>query len=136
MSDRKYPRNPRNWRTKAYNKCARDGAEQQVQKIEKECLNDDSSQCEDLGETAAEIIVFANVCRPEFDEASSQRNPDYKKTCRQVAYGICKGQISTKINKYCSDKRLSSTKMLRLQDKCKKQIDGMVRADELEFMTV
>lgn len=135
MTDRKYPSNSRNWRTKAYNKCARDGAEEQVQKIEKTCLNDDSGQCVGLGETAAEIIVFDNVCRPEFDQASSSHSPpDYKKTCRQVAYGICKGQISTKINEYCSDKRMSSTKLLRLQDKCKRQIDSMVRDDGLEFM--
>eukprot|EP01083_Nonionella_stella_P040998 111167_1 len=136
MKSRNYPRKSRNWRDRAYNRCAREGADNQVQKVEKQCLNNDPSQCTDLGETAAEIIVFDNVCQPQFDsQAVPPRPPDYKETCREVAYGICQGQISAKINEYCADSNVRSNRLLRLMDKCEDQVDKMVGTDDVESMS-
>eukprot|EP00581_Thalassiosira_minuscula_P021300 CAMPEP_0184440330 /NCGR_PEP_ID=MMETSP0738-20130409/755508_1 /TAXON_ID=385413 /ORGANISM="Thalassiosira miniscula, Strain CCMP1093" /LENGTH=233 /DNA_ID=CAMNT_0026808213 /DNA_START=218 /DNA_END=919 /DNA_ORIENTATION=- len=50
------------WRTSTYNECARNGVDSEVTAIEKECLWDDSSQCTDLGNSAAEIVVMDNWC--------------------------------------------------------------------------
>lgn len=135
MKDDEYPENASNWKDQAYNDCARDGVDHQVDHYEEECLGDDPSQCQDLGETAAEIIVFDNVCVPDMSgSAYGNAEPDYKETCREVAYGICTGYISTTINKYCSDSNVSTSELLELQNKCEDQVDSMVGADELEFM--
>ncbi len=128
---RNYLRNPRNWRDQAYNRCARDGIDAQVKRIEKECLEDDSSQCEDLGETAAEIIVFDNVCTPDFSSSSyGHHPPNYKKTCREVAYGICEGNISSTAREYCRDTRVSTSRLRSLQDKCEDQVNKMTGKSE------
>jgi len=128
LKDRSFPRRPRDRREREFNNCARDEIDKEVKRIEKECLEDDSSQCEDLGDTAAEIIVFDNVCSPMFDQASSSRRgkkKNYKRTCRKVAYGICEGQISRTIRSYCPDSRVSTSKLRDLQRKCKQEVDEM-----------
>lgn len=135
--DRKYPCKADNKEDQEYNDCARYGVDQQVQRIEKECFDDDPSQCQDLGETAAEIIVFANVnCSVASSSTYGNDEPDYKETCREVAYGICSGYISTTINKYCSGSNVSTSELLELQKKCEKQVDNMVGngSDELKIM--
>lgn len=48
---------------------------------------------------------------------------DYKKTCRSVAYGICKGSVGDSVQANgCS---LTTRQTLRLQNKCKAQVDSM-----------
>ena len=62
--------------------------------------------CIALGETAASIIVCANKClRWIFNDET----PNYTQTCREVAYGICKGAIKDKIKQQCPDKLPVST---------------------------
>lgn len=131
---RNYPENPRDWKQKSYNQCARKGVDAMVEQIKKECLNDSTDQCEDLGEAAAEGIVFENVCIPMFDsQAAGNKKPNYKKTCKKVARGICKGDISRKIKKYCPDDKVNANKLERLMGKCKSEINSLVDgADELE----
>lgn len=140
--ERKYPCKADNEEYQEYNNCARAGVDQQVQRIEKECFDDDPSQCQDLGETAAEIIVFATVncalaSSKEFFTAGlgpgalssstyGNDEPDYKEICLEVAYGICAGYISTTLNKYCSGSNVSTSEILELQKKCEKQVDNMV----------
>jgi hypothetical protein len=138
MKTRNYP-DTGNWKTKSYNQCARDGADAAVKAIEKECLNDDSSQCTDLGETAAEMIVYNNVCPGQY----AAKHTNYKQTCRKVAYGVCQGAIPTKIAQQCSTrdaaKWKSTSQLSKLMDMCKGQVNNMTPSseeeeDELEFV--
>jgi hypothetical protein len=138
MKTRNYP-DTGNWKTKSYNQCARDGADAAVKAIEKKCLNDDSSQCTDLGETAAEIIVYNNVCPGQY----AAKHTNYKQTCRKVAYGVCQGAIPTKIAQQCSTrdaaKWKSTSQLSKLMDMCKGQVNNMTPSseeeeDELEFV--
>ena len=46
-----------------------------------------------------------NVC----DGYSTTKHQDYTQTCREVAYGICKGAIKDKIKQQCPDKLPVST---------------------------
>ena len=128
MKDDKFPDNTGNWATDSYNKCARDyGVDPEVDKILKHCLDDDSSLCISLGETAASIIVYANVC----GGYSAAKHQDYLQTCREVAYGICKGAINDKIKEQCPDQLpVSTTELNSLMGMCVEQVDSMTDADE------
>ena len=123
MKDDKFPDNTGNWATDSYNQCARDyGVDPEVDKILKQCLDDDSSQCIALGETAASIIVYANVC----GGYSAAKHQDYLQTCREVAYGICKGAINDKIKEQCPDQLpVSTTELNSLMGMCVEQVDSM-----------
>lgn len=112
-----------NWKTDSYNECARDGIDAEVKKIEKRCFEDDSSQCTDLGKTAAEIIVKDNHCGPGGDTTSYSI---YKKECKQAAYSICEGQIPSVADRWCPNKSLSNSKIRNMQDKCRSQVNKMV----------
>ncbi|KAL3823560.1 hypothetical protein ACHAXA_002901 [Cyclostephanos tholiformis] len=99
LKNEEFPDETGSWQTVAYNRCARDyGIDSEVNKILEQCFDDDSSQCISLGETAASIIVYAQVC----DGYSAAKQEDYLQTCREVAYGICKGAIDDKIEQQCS----------------------------------
>lgn len=132
---KKYP-NSSNWRTEAYNECARDGVDDQVKKYEKECL-ESPEECEDLGKTAAELVVKDNYeCSKPQVEPSASRQTDYKKDCRKVAYGVCEGHISTAVKTICRNpnERVRTTSELRsLQTKCEKQVNRMTGGDELKL---
>lgn len=57
---------------------------------------------------------------------------DYKKACRLVAYGICKGSIGEAVKANgCS---LTTTQTLELQSKCQDQVDSMT--DESNSVTL
>ena len=124
MKDTLYPTNTDSWKIQAYNECARDyGVDPQVDEIEEECLQDDSSQCIDLGETAASIIVYDNVCYTY----GATTHHDYLQECREVAYGICEGNIQNKIKQQCSDKLpVSTSELSQLMDMCEDQVNSMV----------
>lgn len=131
IKNRRYPDNERNWRQAAYNECARSGADAEVKKIEKECLEDDPRECTDLGKEAADLIVNREVC----EESSRQgKSKNYKRTCRRVAYGICKGGISSTINKWCPNKFPSTSKLNTLMNECTGQVNSMTGRNEVEFM--
>jgi hypothetical protein len=122
MKDTLYPLNTGNWKLQAYNECARDyGVDPQVSDIEEGCLGGDSSQCIDLGETAASIIVYQNVC----DTESATAYHNYLQDCRDVAYGICEGNILNKIQQQCPQK-VTTQELSELMDMCEDQVNSMV----------
>ena len=133
LKDDKFPNNAGNWATDSYNQCAHDfGVDPEVDKILKQCLDDDSSQCIALGETAASIIVFANVC----DGSSAARHQDYLQTCREVAYGICEGAINDKIEEQCPDQLpVSTTELKLLMGMCVEQVDSMTGGGDDRIVT-
>ena len=121
MKNRSYPSTTRNPRDEAYNKCARDAIDKEVKRVEKKCFEDSSSECEEVGELAASVIVNTQVCN--FDSASYKHN--YKKTCRAVATGICQGQITAKIRQSCP-RDMPGTRALRdLQNKCSGEVNSL-----------
>ncbi len=126
MKNDLYPANTGSWQTDAYNQCARDyGVDPQVAMIEKQCLGDDPDQCIDLGETAASIIVYQNVCMTY----SSANYQDYlQQICRDVAIDICEGSIAEKIQELCSSKYASITTITlsQLMGMCEEQVNSMV----------
>ena len=122
MKDTLYPANTGNWKLQAYNECARDyGVDPVVSDIEDGCLGDDNSQCIDLGETAASIIVYENVCNIY---ASAKHN--YLQDCRNVAYGICEGSILNKIQQQCPQNSVPTSELSELMDMCEDQVNSMV----------
>jgi len=124
MKDNLYPLNTGNWKVDAYNGCARDyGVDPRVAEIEEQCLGNDPDQCIELGETAASIIVYANVC----DGYSATNHQDYLQTCRDVAYGICEGSSDQKIKEQCIPNwPVSTGKLSQLMGMCEDQVNSMV----------
>eukprot|EP00579_Thalassiosira_antarctica_P016244 CAMPEP_0201944986 /NCGR_PEP_ID=MMETSP0903-20130614/53672_1 /ASSEMBLY_ACC=CAM_ASM_000552 /TAXON_ID=420261 /ORGANISM="Thalassiosira antarctica, Strain CCMP982" /LENGTH=306 /DNA_ID=CAMNT_0048488043 /DNA_START=136 /DNA_END=1056 /DNA_ORIENTATION=- len=134
IKERKFPRNSGNWRTETYNECARRGVDDEVGRIEKECLEDDSSQCTDLGNAAAELVVMDNFCTPDSDRGDKGRT-DYKRECKKAAYRVCEGNIPNVADRWCPDKNMSTSKLSELQDKCRRQVNSMVGGnDAFAFM--
>jgi len=89
---------------KSYDDCARQGVDDAVKKIEKRCLEDDSSQCMELGKAAAEHVVMDNFCTPgsthdatnnpiSSQYQSDESPPNYKEECKKAASSTCEGQI-------------------------------------------
>jgi hypothetical protein len=66
-----------------------------VEKYEKQCLKNSSDECYDLGHVAAQMIAFDYCPFSAADEASDTAygQPNYKASCRSVAYGVCEGAI-------------------------------------------
>jgi hypothetical protein len=106
------------------------GADQVVQKYEKECLEDTADECNDLGIAAAQELAF-EYC--PFDAAASFApgdQPDYKQACREVAYGICAGAVGDQVNANgCS---IFSNDLKELQDKCERQVNRMTGGDNFK----
>ena len=123
MKDRSYPSTARNPRDAAYNKCARDAIDKEVKKVEKNCLEDSSSECEEVGELAASVIVNTQVCN--FGSPYSSGHHNYKKTCRAVATGICQGQITAKIRQSCPRDMPGTRALLNLQNKCSGEVKSL-----------
>mmetsp|Transcript_10310 Transcript_10310/g.22327 ORF Transcript_10310/g.22327 Transcript_10310/m.22327 type:complete len:216 (+) Transcript_10310:128-775(+) len=126
----KYPSNPSDWRKSTYNQCGRTGVDERVAEIEKQCLHDDSSQCTDLGNDAAEIIVLNGFCTPGGTYGAAHEQPNYKAECKDAATTICMGNIPNVAHRWCPDKNLSMGKMKELQGKCEDQVDKMVPGAE------
>lgn len=123
-----YPENPSNWKEKSYNECARDAIDAELKAIEKECFEDNSDQCTDLGEAAAEMIVFSQVCAVA-NSQNTHGQPDYKAACREMAYDICKGQISSVIDDYCPEDMPSTSGLRKLMKECPDQVDELLDID-------
>merc|ERR1711971_639983 len=91
---------------------------------------------------AGNIVDRSNVC-PAEDESegytSSHHNlQKFRRECRSVAYGKCKGYITNAVRQ-CGGDRLSLRKQSRLQDECEEEVDSMTGYDDdsegLDFMT-
>jgi len=121
-----------NWEEESYNECARDAVDAEVEKIEKTCLEDNSSQCSSLGYAAAEHVVKDNWCTPGGDDPDAQQTPDYKAECKKAATSICEGQIPTVAYRWCPEKKMSTSQLVDLQDECEDQVDAMVPGGEIE----
>ena len=145
MRDRKFPRNARNWKDRQYNNCGRDAIKTELNRIGRQCRNSGQAakDCNELGKVAAgNIVDRSNVC-PAEDEASgpfgaSHHNlQKFRRHCRSVAYGQCKGYITNAVRQ-CGGDRLSLRKQSRLQDECEEEVDSMTGYDNsegLDFMT-
>mmetsp|Transcript_6344 Transcript_6344/g.11012 ORF Transcript_6344/g.11012 Transcript_6344/m.11012 type:complete len:209 (+) Transcript_6344:184-810(+) len=131
IKDEKYSSSG-NWNEESYNECARNGVDAEVEKIEKACLEEDSSQCVELGNAAAEHVVMDNWCTPG-DDAGTTSNTDWKELCEDMAVTICKGYIPTVTSEWCPSKTMSTSELSGLQDKCEDQVDKMV-GDDFVFM--
>jgi hypothetical protein len=56
-----YPTDTSNWRTNSCNQGVEAGADQVVEKYEKQCLDDSPDECYDLGQAAAQRKLF-HIC--------------------------------------------------------------------------
>lgn len=125
VSDR-YPTDTSNWRTNSCNEGVKVGAEQVVDKYDKQCL-ENPDECYDLGHAAAQMIAF-DYCPFSAADSTSYGSPNYKKECRSVAYGVCEGAIYGYVrDNGCS---ISTSKLGKLQDKCEDKVDSMTGGDE------
>lgn len=101
-----------NWQDEAYNRGVRAGADEVVEQYEKQCLDDTTEECTDVGETAAQgtYQAFDILCSRSlhkyyyspllsystteiafefcpFAAGASFARPNYKEQCRVVAVG-------------------------------------------------
>jgi hypothetical protein len=102
-----------------------------VDKYEKQCLDDSPDECYDLGQAAAQMIAFDYCPFNAADEAATAYGqPNYKASCRSVAYGVCEGAIYGYVrDNGCS---ISTSKLNQLQAECEDQVDSMTGGDEEE----
>ena len=128
MEDRRFPRRARNRRDRAYNKCARKAVKKELNRIGKKCRNSGKAadDCNDLGKEAARMIARnEGQCGPSRTSRRKSNNlKKFRRECRSVAYGECKGFIRDAISQ-CGGSRPSLGTQSRLQDKCKRQVDSM-----------
>eukprot|EP00984_Skeletonema_dohrnii_P019755 scaffold9511_cov182-Skeletonema_dohrnii-CCMP3373.AAC.12 len=119
-----------NWRRTAYKRgCAR-GIMRAVRYHEKECLGGGESgidECNDLGEAAATLIA-EEVCPVEDLMMAAdvrERRPNWRKTCKRTAIGICKGNIYSKVKEMCG-KTIKKDKYDELKRKCRTTVKSLV----------
>ena len=145
MRDRKFPRNARNWKDRQYNNCGRDAIKTELNRIGRQCRNSGQAakDCNELGKIAAgNIVDRSNVCPAEDESegygASHHNLQKFRRECRSVAYGKCKGFITNAVRQ-CGGDRLSLRKQSRLQDECEDEVDSMTGYDDdsegLDYMT-
>jgi hypothetical protein len=82
-----------------------------------------------LGHAAAQMIAFDYCPFSASDEAegTAYGQPNYKASCRSVAYGVCEGAIYGYVrDNGCS---ISTSKLNQLQDECEDQVDSMTGGD-------
>jgi len=126
LIDREFSDNS-NWQKESYNECAIKAVRSEVASIEQACLAADPSQCIDLGNTAAEIVVERNWCEPAIATPYGVNDePNYKAECKELATNQCKGMIYGVTKVWCYYQTPSSHELKELQDKCEDQVDSMV----------
>ena len=133
----------------------RAGANQIVTKYEKQCLEDTTEECIDVGKAAAEgkkqyniignlnciyesfILSLVSQITTEiayeycqFSAITFGHDPalDYKQNCREVAYGVCEGSVGDQVNDNGCD--ISYWQLIRLQRKCEDQVDMMTNGGD------
>jgi hypothetical protein len=132
------PSRRHNWRDEAFNRGGRHGASNQVVMTQKDCL--DPKYCDELGKTAAELLV-ADFCGTRNVLAARERSP--VEMCRVSSTVTCKGFIVDKIeeaikqtgscdaiNDDIDDLTIALT--LDLQDECEDQVDEMIEWHEFD----
>ncbi|KAL3784826.1 hypothetical protein ACHAWO_005822 [Cyclotella atomus] len=127
--DEHYPTDTSNWRTNPCNEGVEVGADQVIEKYEKQCLENSPDECYNLGHAAAQMIAFDYCPFSAANEASGTANgqPNYKASCRSVAYSVCEGAIYGYVrDNGCS---ISTSKLGDLQDECEDQVDSMTGGD-------
>merc|ERR1711862_608757 len=127
---KKYPSSGGNERVREYNRCARNAVDEEVENIKEECFEDNPSQCFGLGQAAANMIALYDVC----DEASAKgrgNKNDYERSCRDMAYTICEGQVASSIKKYCPKKMPGTSRLGELMDECPSKVDSLLGRSEL-----
>lgn len=118
------------WQQESFNTCAINAVHDEVERIEQLCLENDSSQCIELGNTAAELVVQSNWCTPGYFTPFTI-GPDYKANCKEAATSICEGQIPNVASRWCPGQTMSTSQMLDLQDRCEEQVDSMVPGEAI-----
>jgi hypothetical protein len=99
-----------------------------VAKYEKQCLENSPDECYDLGQAAAQMIAFDYCPFSVQADATAYGQPNYKASCRSVAYGVCEGAIYGYVrDNGCS---ISTSKLNQLQDECEDQVDSMTGGAE------
>jgi hypothetical protein len=105
------------------------GAYQVVVKQENKCLNDTPDECYDLGHGAAQQIAYDFCPFSATSYHHGEDEPDYKASCRSVAYGVCEGAIYQYVrDNGCKD--ITTSELKDLQDECKGQVDSMTGGGE------
>ena len=127
---RKFPSNPRNWRDRARNHCARKAIKSELDRIGRQCHNSGQAadDCNELGSTAATIIVNdSGFCRNNrtSNRTTSNRNAlrQFRRECRRVGVGSCQGSILNAARD-CGA-RLSLSQQSQLQGRCSRQVNTL-----------
>jgi hypothetical protein len=127
-----------NWRDEAFNRGGRHGASNEVMMKQKDCL--DPKYCDELGKTAAELLV-ADFCGTRTAMMAQERSP--VEMCRVSSTNTCKGFIVDKIEEAidqtgsCDEidgdiDNLTMPLTLDLQDECEAQVDEMIEWNEFK----
>ena len=116
-----------NWRTKSFNRGAREGMNQVVTERENECFRDSSDECDELGNEAARILAFDHCGR--VSGMSGGRNR-WRRICRDEAITQCRRRISRSVNNECGSP--SSRDVRNLQNKCRNKVLTMI-GDRFDF---
>jgi hypothetical protein len=122
-----YPTDTSDWRTNSCHEGMAQGAAQVVEKYEKQCLDDSPDECNDLGQAAAQQIAY-EFCPFSAADSTSYSSPNYKESCRSVAYGICEGAIYGYVQQNGCD--MTTSELSQEQAKCEEQVDSMTGGEE------
>eukprot|EP00956_Cyclotella_meneghiniana_P032614 scaffold90348_cov51-Cyclotella_meneghiniana.AAC.1 len=107
-----------------YNQGVADGANEVVRNKERSCLNNSPDECNDLGFAASQAIAY-DFCPYSAQEGAGAYSspPNYKESCRSVAYGVCQGALKGDVESNgCS---ISSGELSKLMEECYYQVDSM-----------
>ena len=69
------------------------------------------------------LVIAFDFCPFYAADASSYSTPNYKQSCRSVAYGICEGAIYDYVDENGCD--IKTSELNKLQAKCEDQVDSM-----------
>ena len=127
---RKFPSNPRNWRDRARNHCARKAIKSELDRIGRQCRNSGqpADDCNELGSTAATIIVNDSGFCPTRGTRGANRFGNnnlrqFRRECRRVGVGSCQGSILNAARD-CGA-RLSLSQQSQLQGRCSRQVNRL-----------
>ena len=132
-SNRQFGNNRGGWQNRAYNQCAQDAVQQELQRIGRQCQHSGQAadDCNKLGQEAARSIVYqSDVCPAgRFGAASSSHNDlrQFQRSCRRVAYGVCEGFIRNAADQ-CGARRMSLRTQQDLQSQCRAQVNRWTSA--------
>ena len=129
---RKFPSNPRNWRDRARNHCARKAIKSELDRIGRQCRNSGQAadDCNELGSTAATIIVNdSGFCptrgtrRRGANRFGNNNLRQFRRECRRVGVGSCQGSILNAARE-CGA-RLNLSQQSQLQGRCSREVNRL-----------